>query len=144
MTYGNVYVARVALGAKDAHAVKALQEAEAYPGPSLVIAYAHCIAHGFDMADGIEHQKMAVDSGYWPLYRYDPRRAAEGLPPLQLDSGPGNTDIGDYMESETRFRVIQQRSPERFQHLVEQARHDQHVRRALYETLSTAPPPTQS
>jgi pyruvate-ferredoxin/flavodoxin oxidoreductase len=141
MTYGNVYVARIALGAKDAHAVKALQEAEAFPGPSLVIAYAHCIAHGFDMADGIEHQKMAVDSGYWPLYRYDPRRAADGLPPLQLDSGPGKTDIGDYMESESRFRVVEQQSPERFQHLVEQARHEQHVRRALYETLS-APPRT--
>ena len=142
MTYGNVYVARIALGAKDAHAVKVLQEAEAFPGPSLVIAYAHCIAHGYEMADGIEHQKMAVDSWYWPLYRYDPRRVAEGLPPLQLDSGPGKTDVGDYMQSETRFRVIQQQSPERFAHLVDQARHDSHVRRALYEQLSKSAPPT--
>jgi pyruvate-ferredoxin/flavodoxin oxidoreductase len=136
MTYGHVYVARVALGAKDAHAVKALQEAEAFPGPSLVIAYAHCIAHGYELADGLDHQRMAVDSGYWPLYRYDPRRAAEGLPPLQLDSGPAKADVGDYMESETRFRVVQQRNPERFAELVDRARHDIVVRRALYEQLA--------
>jgi pyruvate-ferredoxin/flavodoxin oxidoreductase len=121
MTYGHVYVARIALGAKDAHAVKVLQEAEAFPGPSLVIAYAHCIAHGYDLADGVEHQKMAVDSGYWPLYR---------------DSGPPKGDLREYMESEMRFRVIQQRSPERFAELVERARHEQTVRRALYEQLS--------
>jgi pyruvate-ferredoxin/flavodoxin oxidoreductase len=137
MTYGHVYVARIALGAKDAHAVKVLQEAEAFPGPSLVIAYAHCIAHGYDMADGVDHQKMAVDSGYWPLYRYDPRRAEEGLPPLQLDSGPPKSDLRSYMESETRFRVIQQQSPDRFTKLVELAKHDQSVRRAIYEQLST-------
>jgi pyruvate-ferredoxin/flavodoxin oxidoreductase len=136
MTYGHVYVARIALGAKDAHAVKVLQEAEAFPGPSLVIAYAHCIAHGYDLADGVEHQKMAVDSGYWPLYRYDPRRAEQGLAPLQLDSGPPKGDLREYMESEMRFRVIQQRSPERFAELVERARHEQTVRRALYEQLS--------
>jgi pyruvate-ferredoxin/flavodoxin oxidoreductase len=139
MTYGNVYVARIALGAKDAHAVKVLQEAEAFPGPSLVIAYAHCIAHGYDMADGIEHQKMAVDTGYWPLYRYDPRRAVEGQAALQLDSAPAKADIGAYMESETRFRVIQQQAPERFAQLVDRARHDQVLRRALYEQLSKTP-----
>jgi pyruvate-ferredoxin/flavodoxin oxidoreductase len=136
MTYGNVYVARVALGAKDAHAVRAFQEAESFRGPSLIIAYAHCIAHGYDMADGLDHQRMAVDSGYWPLYRYDPRRAADGLPPLQLDSGTAKTDVGTYMETETRFRVVQQRDPERFASLVERARHDIGVRRALYEQLA--------
>jgi pyruvate-ferredoxin/flavodoxin oxidoreductase len=136
MTYGHVYVGRIALGAKDAHAVKVLQEAEAFPGPSLVIAYAHCVAHGYDLSGGVDHQRMAVDSGYWPLYRYDPRRAEQGLPPLQLDSGPGNRDLLDYMESENRFRVIQQHSPERFAELVELARHEQSVRRALYEQLS--------
>jgi len=140
MTYGSVYVARIAIGAKDAHTVKVLQEAEAFPGPSLVIAYAHCIAHGYDMSDGIDHQRAAVDSGYWPLYRYDPRRAAEGLPPLQLDSGPPRGDIGAYMRSENRFRVIQQNAPERFAQLTEQARHDQAVRRALYERLSAVLP----
>jgi pyruvate-ferredoxin/flavodoxin oxidoreductase len=140
MTYGSVYVARIALGAKDAHTVKVLQEAEAFPGPSLVIAYAHCIAHGYDLADGIEHQRAAVDTGYWPLYRYDPRRATEGLPPLQLDSGPPKGDVGTYMQSEGRFRVIQQSAPERFAQLTEQARRDQAVRRALYERLSTVLP----
>jgi len=136
MTYGHVYVARIALGAKDAHAVKVLQEAEAFPGPSLVIAYAHCIAHGYDLSDGVDHQKMAVDTGYWPLYRYDPRRAEEGLPPLQLDSGLPKSDLRGFMESETRFRVIQQQSPERFTELVDQARHEQSARRAIYEQLS--------
>ena len=75
MAYGHVYVAQVAFGAKDAQTLKAFIEAESYPGPSLIIAYSHCIAHGYDMAFGIEHQKLATDSGYWPLYRYDPRRA---------------------------------------------------------------------
>ena len=136
MTYGNVYVARIALGAKDAHTVKTLQEAEAFPGPALVIAYAHCIAHGYEMAEGLDHQKMAVDSGYWPLYRYDPRRAGEGLPPLQLDSGPPKGDVGEFMESEVRFRVVQQRDPTRFAALVDRARHDIAIRRALYDQLA--------
>ncbi len=141
MTYGNVYVARVALGAKDAHTVKVLQEAEAFPGPSLVIAYAHCIAHGYDLSSGVEHQKLAVDSGYWPLYRFDPRRASQGLPPLQLDSPPTKMDIGAFMQTENRFRVIEQQAPDRFASLVERARHDQAVQRALYERLSTPAPP---
>ena len=140
MTYGNVYVARIALGAKDAHTLKVLQEAEAFPGPSLVIAFAHCIAHGYDLAESIEHQKAAVDTGYWPLYRYDPRRASQGLPPLQLDSGPGKADVAAYMQSEGRFRIIQQNAPERFAQLTDQARHDQVVRRALYERLSAVLP----
>ena len=136
MTYGNVYVARIALGAKDAHAVKVLQEAEAFPGPSLVIAYAHCIAHGYDLSQGVEHQRMAVESGYWPLYRYDPRRAAAGQPPLQLDSPAAKGDVAGYMASESRFTVIQRQAPERFAELAAQARHEQVVRRALYEQLS--------
>ena len=86
MSYGHVYVARVAFGAKDAQTVQAFLEAEAYPGPSLIIAYSHCIAHGYDLAHGCEQQKLAVDSGVWPLYRFDPRRVAAGRPPLQLDS----------------------------------------------------------
>ena len=130
-----------ALGAKDAHTVKVLQEAEAFPGPSLVIAYAHCIAHGYDLSSGVEHQKLAVDSGYWPLYRFDPRRASQGLPPLQLDSPPTKMDIGAFMQTENRFRVIEQQAPDRFASLVERARHDQAVQRALYERLSTPAPP---
>ena len=86
--YGNAYVARVAFGAKMSQTVQALLEAEAFPGPSLVIAYSHCIAHGYDMANGVTQQKLAVDSGVWPLYRYDPRRTAKGEPPMRLDYGP--------------------------------------------------------
>ena len=86
MSYGHVYVAQVAFGAKDAQTLKAFQEAEAYDGPSLIIAYSPCIAHGYDMAQGIEHQRLAANSGYWPLYRFDPRRRDAGQPPLVLDS----------------------------------------------------------
>jgi pyruvate-ferredoxin/flavodoxin oxidoreductase len=144
MTYGTVYVARIAMGAKDAHTLKVLQEAEAFPGPALIIAYAHCIAHGYDLAAGVEHQKAAVDTGYWPLYRYDPRRAADGLPPLQLDSAAPKGDVAAYMSSEGRFRVIQQNAPERFAQLTDQARRDQAVRRALYERLASALPETKT
>ena len=140
MTYGHVYVARIALGAKDAHAVKVLQEAEAFPGPSLVIAYAHCIAHGYELRDGVAHQKQAVDSGYWPLYRFDPRRAAQGLPPLQLDSGSAKTDLQEYLHSESRFRVIDQQDPERFASLVARAKHELASKYALYEQLSRVTP----
>src|SRR5450759_2758222 len=87
MSYGHVYVARIAFGAKDAQTVKAFIEAESYPGPSLLIAYSHCIAHGYDMAYGLEQQKLLVGSGIWPLFRFDPRRVAAGQPPLTLDSG---------------------------------------------------------
>src|SRR5204863_2376338 len=88
MSYGNVYVARVAFGAKDAQTLKAFQEADAFPGTSLIIAYSQCIAHGYDMAYGIEQQKLAVETGYWPLYRYDPRRAVNGESAFKLDSSP--------------------------------------------------------
>jgi hypothetical protein len=86
MAYGHVFVAQVAFGAKDAQTLKAFIDAEAYQGPSLIIAYSHCIAHGYDMAFGLEHQRLAADSGYWPLYHYDPRRADRGESPLVLDS----------------------------------------------------------
>jgi pyruvate-ferredoxin/flavodoxin oxidoreductase len=88
MAYGHVYVAQVAFGAKDAQTLKAILDAESYDGPSLVIGYSHCIAHGFDLRFGLDHQKLAADSGYWPLYRYDPRRAEAGESPLVLDSPP--------------------------------------------------------
>ena len=89
MTYGTVYVAHVALGANDTHTLKAFLEAEAYPGPSLIIAYSHCIAHGYDLVHGLEQQKAAVQSAYWPLFRYNPALAATGRNPFQLDSRPG-------------------------------------------------------
>ncbi len=136
MGYGNVYVARVALGAKDAQTVHAFLEAEAYPGPSLIIAYSHCIAHGYDMAFGAEQQKLAVTSGVWPLYRFDPRRVAAGEPPLKLDSGPPRVSARDYMRNEARFRMVEKVNPERFKRLLATAERDTRQRYAVYEQLA--------
>jgi pyruvate-ferredoxin/flavodoxin oxidoreductase len=138
MSYGHVYVAQVAFGAKDAQTLKAFQEAEAYDGPSLIIAYSHCIAHGYDMAQGIEHQRLAANTGYWPLYRYDPRRAAEGQPPLVLDSPPPKGDVATLMAMETRFQVTDQRDHERYEALIDRARHHIANRVALYRELARA------
>jgi pyruvate-ferredoxin/flavodoxin oxidoreductase len=118
MAYGNVYVARVAAGARDAQTVKAFLEAESFPGPSIIIAYCHCIAHGYDLADGCEQQKLAVDSGYWPLYRYDPRRIAKGEAPLVLDSPAPKIPLLQYVRNETRYRMVEQAFPERFKELM--------------------------
>jgi len=118
LSYGHVYVARVALGAKDNQAVRAMLEAESYPGPALVIAYSHCIAHGYDMALGPEQQKLAVSSGVWPLYRYDPRRAAQGEPALALDSGEPSLQIAQYMRNEARFRMVEREDPARYKGLL--------------------------
>ena len=118
--YGHVYVARVAFGAKDAHTVKALQDAESYPGPSLVIGYSHCIAHGYDMEHGLDQQKLAVETGYWPLFRYDPRLAAQGQNPFTLDSGAPKGDLGRFTRNEARFRLVEQQDPERFKTLLAQ------------------------
>ncbi len=143
MSYGNVYVARIAFGAKMSQTVQVLQEAESYPGPSLVIAYSHCIAHGYDMALGAEQQKLAVASGTWPLYRFDPRRSATGQPALQLDSGPPKVDVLEYMRNESRFRMVEKESPERFRALVARAREVTREREAVYRHLAglaVAPP----
>ncbi len=139
MAYGSVYVARVALGGKDAQTVKAFVEAESYAGPSLIIAYSHCIAHGYDMAFGLDQQKLAVDSGYWPLMRFDPRRRAAGEPPLVLDSGPPKINLGKYVRNEARYRIVEQASPERFATLLAAA--ERHVREqyALYEQMAKQP-----
>ncbi|MEO8349809.1 MAG: pyruvate:ferredoxin (flavodoxin) oxidoreductase [Acidobacteriota bacterium] len=142
MTYGNVYVARIAFGAKDHQTVKALLEAESYPGPSLVIAYAHCIAHGYDMADGTNQQKLAVDSGAWLLYRFDPRRIASGEPPLQLDSPPPKIRIADYMANENRFRMLERLGEDRWRRLVDAAQKDVDRRSALYQKLAALSPAT--
>jgi pyruvate-ferredoxin/flavodoxin oxidoreductase len=136
MTYGNVYVARIAFGARDHQTVKALLEAESYPGPSLVIAYSHCIAHGYDMADGTNQQKLAVDSGTWPLYRFDPRRIAKGEPPLQLDSPPPKIPIETYMRNENRFRMVERSGVDRWRRLVDAAQADVDRRSALYQKLA--------
>jgi pyruvate-ferredoxin/flavodoxin oxidoreductase len=124
MIYGNIYVAQVALGANPHQAVKAFVEAERYKGGSLIIAYCHCIAHGYDLKDGYRHQKQAVESGYWPLYRYNPELRTQGQKPLQLDSKPSSADFEQYAYSETRYRVLQQSNPEVAAELMELAKRD--------------------
>jgi pyruvate-ferredoxin/flavodoxin oxidoreductase len=136
MAYGSVYVARVAFGAKDAQTVKAFQEAESYPGPSLIIAFSTCIAHGYDMAHGLDQQKLAVETGYWPLFRFDPRRVANGQPAMQLESGTPRGDVGRYMRNESRFRVVEQTHPERFRELLAGAQAHVHERHTLYEHMA--------
>ena len=136
MTYGHVYVARIAFGSNDAQTVKAMTEAESYPGTSLVIAYSHCIAHGYDMQFGPAQQRLAVESGVWPLYRFDPRRFARGEPPLHLDSKPPKAKVLDYMRNEARFRMVEKVDPERFRSLMKAAQVDAARRYAIYEQLA--------
>lgn len=112
MSYGNVYVASVAMGAKDEHTLKAFLEAEAYEGPSLIIAYSHCIAHGINMTTAMSNQKVAVDSGQWLLYRYHPDRAAAGDNPLLLDSRTPTKKVNDFLLMETRFKMLTKSKPE--------------------------------
>jgi pyruvate-ferredoxin/flavodoxin oxidoreductase len=119
--YGNVYVAQVAMGANDTHTVKAFLEAESHDGPSLIIAYSQCIAHGIDMAKGMHQQKLAVESGHWPLYRYVPELAAENKNPFQLDSGDPKIPLKDYIYTEGRYRMLQQSDPEVAKFLLGQA-----------------------
>ena len=136
MSYGSVYVARIAMGAKMAQAVQAFQEAEAFPGPSLIIAYSHCIAHGYDMAQGAEQQKLAVESGVWPLYRFDPRRFGRGEAPLKLDYAAPKVKVADYVRGEGRFRVVEKTDPERFRRLLDLAQRDAVQRYAVYQQLA--------
>jgi pyruvate-ferredoxin/flavodoxin oxidoreductase len=143
MGYGHVYVARVAFGAKDVQTVNAFLEAESYRGPSLIIAYSHCIAHGYDMSLGAEQQKLAVSSGVWPLYRFDPRRVAAGEPPLKLDSTAPRTSVQEYMRNETRFRMAEKIDPERFKALMAAAELQARQRFSVYQQLAglTVPRP---
>jgi pyruvate-ferredoxin/flavodoxin oxidoreductase len=136
MTYGRIYVARIALGANPNQAVKALVEAEAYNGPSIVIANSHCIAHGINMTEGLNYQKMSVESGAWPLFRFDPRRKAEGRNPLQLDSKAPTLPLEEYMYSENRFRMLKKSSPERAAALLEAAKKDVADRFKMYQQWS--------
>lgn len=136
MSYGNVYVARIAVGANDGQTVRAFLEADSYPGPSLIIAYSHCIAHGYDLTRGPAQQKLAVNSGLWPLYRYDPRRVAAGEPPLKLDSGPPKVPVVDYMRNETRFRMVEKLDPQRYQMLAAAAQEVVTQRYAIYEHMA--------
>jgi pyruvate-ferredoxin/flavodoxin oxidoreductase len=137
MTYGHCYVARVAMGAKDKQTVDAMREAESWHGPSLVIAYSHCIAHGYDLALGAEQQRLAVDSGVWPLVRFDPRRVARGEPPLTLDSGNvAKAKVKEYMRNEGRFRVVELQDPQRFERLVRASQEQAERRLSMYGQLA--------
>ena len=118
ITYSNIYVAQIALGANDAHALRALQEAESYDGPSLIIAYSPCISHGYDLRNSLDQQKNAVKCGYWPLFRYDPRKQNSGQPAFSLDSKEPSMPLKDYMIVENRFRTLFDKSPERAQQLL--------------------------
>jgi pyruvate-ferredoxin/flavodoxin oxidoreductase len=137
MTYGNIYVAKVALGANPAQVVKAFVEAEAYPGPSLILAYAHCIAHGINMTTGTENQKKAVACGHWPLYRFDPRLKDAGKNPLQLDSKTPTVDFDEYAYGENRYRSLKQAKPEAAAELMKLATRDAADRYALMEQLAS-------
>ena len=136
MSYGHVYVASVAFGKSDAQTVKAFLEAESYPGPSIIIAYSHCIAHGYNLLYGLDQQKRAVESGIWPLYRYDPRLAEQGKPPLQLESGPIKCSVSDYMNNEARFRMVEKIDPNRFKRLAAAATRNTAERIAVYKHMA--------
>lgn len=137
MTYENVYVAHVAYGAKDVHTLHTFMEAESYDGPSLIIAYSPCIAHGVEMANNHRQQTLAVDSGHWPLFRFDPRRSADGKNPFKLDSKPPSVDYADFIKSETRFNMLWRSDPDRAEALLQQARDDVKERFAFYEHMAT-------
>ncbi len=136
IAHEQVYVARIAMGAKDAHTVRAFLEAESYPGPSLIIAYSPCIAHGYDLAHGLTQQKLAVDVGHWPLYRYDPRRLATGEHPFQLDSAPPRKPLSAFTSQEARYRIVEHQHPERYQELLAAAEAMNKRRFEFYQYLA--------
>jgi pyruvate-ferredoxin/flavodoxin oxidoreductase len=136
MTYGSIYVAKVAMGANTAQTVKAFAEAEAYRGPAIIIAYAHCIAHGIDMTKGYQEQKRAVECGYWLLYRFDPRLIEQGKNPLQLDSKTPTLAFEEYVYGENRYRTLKQSKPAAAAELLELAKRDAAQRYTLMEQLA--------
>ena len=140
MSYGNVYVASVAMGAKDEHTLKAFLEAETYDGPSLIIAYSHCIAHGIDMTTAMSDQKVAVDSGQWLLYRYNPERTLAGENPLILDSRTPTRKVRDFLQQQTRFKMLLKSKPEDAKRLWQEAQQDAETRYRLYEYLAQRKP----
>ncbi len=137
MSYGTVYVAHVAMGGRDEQTLRAFLEAEAYDGPSLIIAYSHCLMHGIDMSKGLHNQKAAVDSGQWPLYRYNPERADHGENPFVLDSKAPKIPVTQYMQMENRFRMLEFGRPEVARELFEEAQGDVNLRWAMYEYLAS-------
>jgi pyruvate-ferredoxin/flavodoxin oxidoreductase len=147
MSYGNVYVASVAMGAKDEHTLKAFLEAEAYDGPSIIIAYSDCIAHGVNMTTAMADQKVAVESGQWLLYRYNPERALSGENPLLLDSRKPTRKVKDFLQQQTRFKMLVASRPEDAKHLWAQAQNDAETRYRLYEYMArrkSEPAPEQA
>jgi len=141
MTYGNIYVARIAMGANDGQTVKAFLEAESYDGPSLILAYAHCIAHGIkNFADGhglgFEQQKKAVECGHWPLYRFDPRLLREGKNPLQIDSKAPTMAYKDWALGEQRFQALAKKDPAASEKLVGQGAWEAALRWKIYEQMA--------
>jgi len=139
MTYGNIYVASVAMGAKDEHTLKAFLEAEAYDGPALIIAYSHCIAHGINMTTAMQNQKAAVNSAQWLLYRYNPDRVKRGENPLQLDSQTPRFKVEQFLNLENRFKMLTKSKPEEARKIIEQVQHDADTRWQLYQYLAARP-----
>jgi len=137
MSYGYVYVARIAMGANDQQTLRAVLEAESYDGPSLIIAYSHCIAHGYDMAKGLEQQKLAVQSGYWPMYRYDPRLVHQGQNPLAIESKEPMIPISRYAYNETRYKMLMQLDEDRAEKLMQEAQQDVKSRWTLYQQMAS-------
>jgi pyruvate-ferredoxin/flavodoxin oxidoreductase len=124
VAYGSVYVARIAMGSNDSHTVRAFQEAEAWPGPAIIIAYSHCIAHGYDLSQGLDHQKAAVNSGYWPLMRYNPAVREEGKNPFFLDSRAPSIPLKDYIYNESRYTMLLRAHPDTAALLLKEATDD--------------------
>ena len=139
MQYGHVYVAKVAFGAKDSQTIAALREADAYPGPALVIAYSHCIAHGYGLQLGLDQQKLAVDTGYWPLFRYDPRLAETGANGFKLDSAAPKTDLSKFMAGETRFSILRNIDPSRAEELAAKAQTQVRDHFGIFQRLAQSP-----
>jgi len=135
MTYGNVYVASVAMGANDAQTVRAFLEAEAYDGPSIIVAYSHCIAHGIDMGKGMNNQRIAVETGYWPLFRYNPSHIALGKNPFKLDSKAPKLPLQEFTQLETRFKILERSHPDRAKMLHQLAQADVDTRWDHYASL---------
>jgi pyruvate-ferredoxin/flavodoxin oxidoreductase len=136
MSYGNIYVAKVAMGANDTQTIKAILEAEAYDGPSIIIAYSHCIAHGIDMARGMQNQKAAVDSGHWPLFRFNPDLALEGKNPFKLESKGLKIPLREYAYMETRYKMLTKSHPELAEKLMQEAQKDVIDKWKVYEQLN--------
>jgi pyruvate-ferredoxin/flavodoxin oxidoreductase len=139
VSYGSVYVAQVALGGNDTHVIKAFQEAEAHEGPSIIIAYSSCIAHGYDLVHGLEQQKLAVQSGYWPLMRYNPSLRAEGKNPFQLDSKAPSIRLKEYAYREARYTMLARSNPELAKELLKDAQDDVERQWRVYSARATMP-----